>query len=153
MTLRLWRIGRAGYPVWSGEGARRFGGRWNPPGTAAIYAGTSYAIAALEIMVHANIGRMPKPMLYVEAVLPPDAAIEVADESLIADWDAPDPASSQSFGAAWLRERRSLVLLVPSAVTRGLDRNAVVNPLHPDAVRIAVGPEQAAYWDPRLMGP
>jgi hypothetical protein len=33
---------------------------------------------------------------------------------------------------------------------RGLDRNAVVNPEHPDARRIDIGPERPAYWDPRL---
>ena len=45
MPLRLLRLGHAGFPVWSGEGARQFGARWNPPGLPAIYCGTSYAIA------------------------------------------------------------------------------------------------------------
>jgi RES domain-containing protein len=139
-----------GYPVWSGEGARQFGGRWNPPGTAAIYAGTSYAIAALETLVHANIGRMPKPMRFVEARLPADASIEAVDETALPGWDAADQRASRQFGEAWLRQQRSLVLLVPSVVTRALDRNAVVNPEHSDAHRIEVGPEQAAFWDPRL---
>jgi RES domain-containing protein len=148
--LRLWRIGRAGYPIWSGEGARMFGGRCNPVGMAAIYAGTSYAIAALETLVHANIGRLPKPMLYVEAVVPADAAIETVDPAAVPGWDAPDQRASQAFGAQWLRETRALVLLVPSVVTQGLDQNAVVNPLHPNAGRISVGPETGAIWDPRL---
>jgi RES domain-containing protein len=95
---------------------------------------------------------MPKPMLYVEALLPPDASIEAVDRDAVPGWDAPDERASQAFGAAWLREQRSLVLLVPSVVTAGLDRNAVVNPAHPDAGRIAVGPERAAFWDPRLPG-
>lgn len=150
MSLRLWRIGWSGYTVWSGEGARRYGGRWNPPDTAVIYCGTSYAIAALEILAHANIGRMPAPMRYISAHLPDDASIETLDESTLPGWDAPDMAVSQAFGAAWLRACRSLVLLVPSVVTRGLDRNAVVNPLHPQAARIAVSPEKPAYWDARL---
>ena len=36
--MRLWRIGSALYPVWSAEGARLKGGRWNHPGIPAIYA-------------------------------------------------------------------------------------------------------------------
>jgi RES domain-containing protein len=116
----------------------------------AIYAGTSYAIAALETLVHANIGRMPKPMLYVEALPPSDATIEAFEPARAPGWDADDQQASQSFGGVWLREQRSLLLLVPSVVTRGLDLNAVVNPAHPDAQRIQVGPEQPAFWDPRL---
>ena len=44
MPLRLWRIATGLRPVWSGEGARLFGQRWNPAGLAAIYTGTSFAL-------------------------------------------------------------------------------------------------------------
>ncbi|MHB8148190.1 MAG: RES domain-containing protein, partial [Vulcanimicrobiaceae bacterium] len=32
----------------SGEGARLYGGRWNTPGVAALYASSSLALALLE---------------------------------------------------------------------------------------------------------
>jgi RES domain-containing protein len=36
-----------------GEGARKYGGRWNPPGVRAVYLADSRTLAALEIIVHA----------------------------------------------------------------------------------------------------
>ena len=34
---------------WSGEGARRHGGRWNAPGQAALYLGTDHATAIADL--------------------------------------------------------------------------------------------------------
>jgi RES domain-containing protein len=39
--------------AFSGDGARRYGGRWNSKGYRAIYMADSLALATLEIMVHA----------------------------------------------------------------------------------------------------
>jgi RES domain-containing protein len=148
--VRLWRIAGAHHAVWSGEGARLHGGRWNPPGLAAIYAGTSYAIAALEILVHAGTASVPRNLLYVQASLPEGTGAERADVSQIGGWDSPDLSAGQAFGRAWLQSARSLALLVPSVVTRGLDWNAVINPAHPDFARISVSAEAQAVWDERL---
>jgi RES domain-containing protein len=151
--MRLWRIGNALHPVWSGEGARLKGGRWNQPGTPAIYAATSYASAALEILVHGNIGRMPRDFRYMTIDIPDDAPIDHAAPEAVPGWDALPPHASCAFGDAWLRRREGLVLLVPSVVTRGLDWNAVVNPLHDAFERIIVGAERPVQWDPRLLPP
>ena len=138
--------------MWGGDGARLHGGRWNPPGLPAIYAGTSFAIAALEILVHANLGRVPRNAHFVEAAVPDGVPVERLDPDALPGWADADPAAAQGFGGAWLRERRSAVLLVPSAATGGLDLNAVVNPDHPEAGRIAVGEERPVAWDRRLFG-
>jgi RES domain-containing protein len=148
--VRLWRIGSALFPVWSAEGARLKGGRWNHPGTPAVYAATSYASAALEILVHANIGRMPNGFRYVAIDIPDDAPVDVLGLDAVPDWDAIPPHASRSAGDGWLRKRSGLVLLVPSVVTNGLDQNAVINPLHPDFARITVSDEAPVRWDPRL---
>jgi RES domain-containing protein len=151
--LRLWRIVTGPHPVWSGEGARRFGQRWNPPGLPAIYAGTSFAVCLLEVLVHANRKSPPSAARYVEAEIPGDVAREAFDPGTHPGWDDPlDTSVAQAFGAAWLRERRSAILLVPSVVTGGRDGNAVVNLDHFDAARIAVGPELPVTLDKRLFG-
>ena len=153
MPLRLWRIATGSHPVWSGEGARLHGGRWNPPGLPAIYAGTSFAIAALEILVHANLGRVPRNARFVEAAVPDGVPVERPEPgALPPGWAEADPGAARGFGGAWLRERLSAVLLVPSAATGGLDLNAVVNPDHPEAGRIAVAEERPVAWGRRLFG-
>ena len=151
--MKLWRIGSALFPVWSGEGARLKGGRWNRPGTPAIYAATSYASAALEILVHANIGRMPRGFRYVSINVPDDAPVDTLTAADVPGWDALPPSRSRDIGNAWLRGRTGVVLLVPSIVTQGLDQNAVINPLHPDYDRITVADEAVVQWDARLLPP
>jgi len=151
--LRLWRIATGPHPIWSGEGARRFGQRWNPPGLPAIYTGTSFAISLLEILVHANRKTPPSAARYIEAQVPADLPHETFNPAHHPGWNDPhDPTIAQSFGRKWLAERRSALLLVPSAITAGLDTNAIINPDHPDAARITIGPETPLTLDPRLFG-
>jgi RES domain-containing protein len=153
VPLLLWRVTTGAHPIWSGEGARLFGQRWNAPGLAAIYAGTSFAICLLETLVHANRKRPPSAARCVEAVVPDDVSRETFDPARHAGWGDPrDVAVAQAFGTAWLRAGRSALLLVPSVVTAGRDWNAVVNPDHPDAARIAVGADTPVGLDPRLFG-
>lgn len=106
----------------------------------AIYAGTSFAICLLDVLVHANRKTPPSGARCVEAVVPGDVSREVFDAAAHPGWDDPhDVSVAQEFGRAWIAERRSAVLVVPSVVTGGRDANAVVNPEHPNAGRIVVG--------------
>jgi RES domain-containing protein len=144
-----YRISGGLHRVFDGEGARRYGGRWNSPGRAAIYAGSSYAISMLERLVHINDLAPPPGDRWVRLRFP-DGLAEVVEPEGLPGWDAADMTASRRFGDAWLASGRSLVLIVPSAVTRE-DRNAVVNPLHPDFGVIEVTPERPVRWDYRLF--
>jgi len=153
VPLRLWRIATGAHPVWSGEGARLFGQRWNPPGLRAIYAGTSFAVCLVEILVHANRRSPPSAARFVEAVAPDDLSRETFVPAAHPGWDDLDDVSvAQAFGRDWIQTRRSALLIVPSVVTAGRDRNFVVNPEHPDAARISIGPETPVALDRRLFG-
>lgn len=66
-------------------------------------------------------------------------------------WDALDQIASRELGDRWLQESRSVVLLVPSLVTRGRERNVLINPEHSDFRRIAAGEPQDLLWDERLF--
>ena len=153
MPLRLWRIVTGPHPIWSGDGARLFGGRWNPVGQPAIYTGTSFALCLVEILVHANRKTPPSAARFVEVVVPDEVSRETFDPEAHPGWDDPTSAVvAQRFGRAWISERRSAVLLVPSVVTAGRDLNAVVNPDHPDAAKIVAGAEMPVALDRRLFG-
>jgi len=153
MALKLWRIATGPHPIWSGEGARLFGQRWNPPGLPAIYAGTSFAVCLVEILVHSNRKTPPSAARFVEAEVPDAVSRETFDPGATPGWDdLHDMSEAQAFGRRWIEGNRSALLLVPSVVTGGRDVNAVVNPGHPDFKLISVGPETPVVLDARLFG-
>ncbi|WP_225890073.1 RES family NAD+ phosphorylase [Indioceanicola profundi] len=148
--LRVWRISGGGHPVFAGEGARLFGGRWNSPGRSVIYCGSSFAICMLERLVWSGIGRVPKGDLYVTVDIP-DELVEHLDETKLPEWQEKDSEMARQFGDQWLDEARAAALSVPSAVTE-LDRNIIINPRHPDFGRITPSAERPVAWDSRLLG-
>ncbi|MBG6076636.1 RES family NAD+ phosphorylase [Polaromonas sp. CG_9.11] len=149
--MQLYRIADSRHPLWDGTGAALVGGRWNSPGRPVIYASLSYACAMLEILVHANIGRIPTTQACAVAEVPDGVGIERQDAlSLPAGWDGDDLSPARRFGDQWLQEARSAVLVLPSVVAR-LECNALINLLHPDASRLRVAPSQKVIWDQRLF--
>jgi len=58
---------------------------------------------------------------------------------------------SRWFGDQWLEEKRTAVLLVPSAATRGREHNILLNPEHPEFGRITASQPQEVVWDERLF--
>ena len=54
-----YRISRRPYAGLTGEGARLYGGRFNPPGIPAVYTSQSIALAVLEILVHIDKSEVP----------------------------------------------------------------------------------------------
>ena len=149
--MQVFRVADGRHALWDGTGAALVGGRWNTPGRPVIYACLGYACSLLEILVHANIGRVPTTHCYVVADIPDAVPTERHDAaSLPLGWDGDDLSIPRGFGDQWLAQRKTAVLLVPSVVAR-LEWNALVNPLHPAARQILVSPSQAVIWDQRLF--
>ena len=70
--MRFWRIATARWALdRKCEGARIEGGRWNPVGTPALYAGTTPVICALEKFVHLD-GMAHPPLKLVVVEIPDD---------------------------------------------------------------------------------
>lgn len=150
--MRIYRIADQRHPLWDGTGAALVGCRWNSPGRPVIYGSLSYACAMLEILAHANIGRIPMTQQYVVATVPEDIVIERHDHtSLPFGWEADTISAARAFGDLWLTEVRSAVLVVPSVVAK-LEWNALVNPAHPDAARFSLSRTEPVVWDKRLFG-
>jgi RES domain-containing protein len=127
-----------------------FGGRWNHAGIPVIYAGSSFAISALEILVHVNTGSIPQRFNDVCADIPDDIASYAIGTGDIPGWDGSKLTPARLHGSERPRGQRGLVVYVPSAVTNGLDRNVLINPARPDFARIRVSAETEVVWDPRL---
>jgi RES domain-containing protein len=54
-----YRVVRRRFADLSGEGARLYGGRYNPPGVSAIYTSQSIALAVLEVLAHLDRPEVP----------------------------------------------------------------------------------------------
>ncbi len=139
--IQAWRVCRAPFADLLGEGARRYGGRWNSPGLPVVYLAEHPALAVLEVRVHLDL---PPDLLPDDYVLMP---VELPDEPPEVATDLPvDP---RSFGDGWLRSGRTAVLQVPSALVPSAS-NLLLNPRHPSASTAKAGPPQPFQFDARL---
>ncbi len=134
-----WRIvpeGRAG-SAFDGEGARRFGGRWNSPGVLVVYASQHKSLAALEQLVHYH-PQLPNRFKAFRFQVPDSLIQTLPARSLPLDWrQSPPPPSVQSLGDAWAKASRSAVLAVPSILIPE-ELNYLLNPAHRDFQRIVI---------------
>jgi RES domain-containing protein len=54
-----YRVARRSYASLGGEGARQYGGRYNPRGIPAVYTSQSIALSVLEVLVHIDKSEVP----------------------------------------------------------------------------------------------
>jgi RES domain-containing protein len=149
--LRAFRIARPKFPLFDGTGAAIGGARWNSKGQRVIYAAESYATALLEILVHSNLGHVPRGFAFIEISIPAEIDIEEITASDLPKWDSPDYVASRSFGSRWYSELRSAVLVVPSLAASGRQRNILINQDHSQFHLLSASAPSAVKWDPRLF--
>lgn len=150
--LTVWRLTTAprAKSAFSGEGARLYGGRWNPKGVPVVYTAQTQALAVLEMMVQDEA--LAARYVMIQAQIPDGVAIERIDaRSLPAGWRSMRHLETlREIGAEWARSRRSAVLAVPSAVIPA-ETNFLLNPLHPDLRRARIEKPVPFRLDPRLF--
>jgi RES domain-containing protein len=148
----VWRIttARRARTAFSGEGARLYGGRWNPKGVPLVYCAESRALAMLEMLVQDEPLRAR--YVVIPATLPDGMAIERVDASrLPSDWRTVRRVEHlRTIGAAWAASKRTMVLAVPSAVLPD-ETNYLLNPLHPEFKRLRTGRPGTLLTDARLL--
>jgi RES domain-containing protein len=153
MTVRAWRIVKAKHAAhaFSGEGAKRSGGRWNSPGVAVIYASGSVPLAMLEMLIHLQSQELLKRYVLFEVTFDESLVTTVDRRTLPKTWGkSPPSAVVQRVGDVWVAGGESAVLRVPSVVVPH-EWNYLLNPGHPDFRRITIGPKQPVWFDPRLI--
>jgi RES domain-containing protein len=154
--IRAWRIATdtPGYTAddLSGAGAKLSGGRWNRPGNAVLYCASNISLAVLETFIHLKAGGLPLNRYLVELSIPDALWADAFDLSAPpVGWDAiPTGKVSLDAGDAWLKSAGSALMIVPSVIV-GEESNVLINPLHPDARRIAARKVRKWTYDPRLL--
>jgi RES domain-containing protein len=146
------RLSRAPFDALDGEGARPYGGRWNSPGVAVVYAAASRALAALEYLANVDVADVPDDLVLLTIEVPDDALGERVDPaSLPAGWArVPPAAASRGLGDAWAAARRSLVLQVPAVLVPEED-NVLLNPAHAGMADVRVASRRPFAFDERLL--
>ncbi len=149
--MRIWRIARQPYcKDRAGTGPKLYGGRWNPPGTPAIYAAGSIALAALETLV--RIQAPPADLVLVAIDIPDDSGLsEPGAAELPEDWASPLLSDRcQAWGKKWCDAASALTLAVPSVIVPE-ERNYVLNASHPRMKDVRLKPMRRFVFDLRLL--
>lgn len=143
ITLEKWagRLNASGRPA-----------RWNTGGHFMIYTAGSRALACLENMVHRR-GIGSDDLFRITLIdIPDDLKIKkVSKRKMPANWrEYLHYASCQAIGDAWLKDKGSAVLQVPSAIITE-EYNYLINPQHTDSYRIKVHAIEKFTFDERLL--
>ena len=149
--LTVWRVVTERYAstAFSGEGARLYGGRWNPKGVAMVYTAQTQSLALLEMLVQDSPLRARYVM--IPARFPQRLVERIDPARLPADWrEISARGELQQIGNTWSQMRTSAVLAVPSAVVPA-ETNYLLNPDHPDFVDVEIGAREEWLTDPRLL--
>jgi RES domain-containing protein len=150
--MRVWRIARQGYAPLDGEGARRFGGRWNSRGLPAVYTAGHLSLAVLEVLVHTDPDLIPLDLAIFEIEMADALSIQrIHAADLPEGWAAtPDHRACRELGDAWLAQATHPVLEVPSAVVPE-EANYLINPTHADSAIVKVVRTRPFVFDARLI--
>lgn len=149
--LIAFRIGDRRYPLFDGMGAALYGARWNSQGVHVIYAALSYAGALLEKLAQSGrVGCIPTTHQSIKIQIPSSVDVEEVTPDEVPNWNAPTLIASKAYGDAWLQEKRTVVLIVPS-ILAAEEKNVLFNPAHPDFPLITASEPEDVVWDPRLF--
>jgi RES domain-containing protein len=133
-----------------GEGARKMGGRWNPPGIPVAYLTESRALAALEILVHTGRAAVNLRWAVIAAEVPAKMIEAVLPENLPVGWDdVVSPSAARKFGADWVRRGDRAGILLPSVIVPE-ERVLMLNVRHPDFRKLVFSAPKPFLFDQRL---
>jgi RES domain-containing protein len=147
----VWRLARAAFPALDGEGARLYGGRWNSPGNPVVYASASRALSVLERLVGTEPDDVPSDLTLFELELPDTLEIgTLSAAELDPAWRRPRSELCRRIGDEWIADQATPVLAVPSVIIPE-ESNYLVNPAHPESIRVQVRGRTPFAFDPRLL--
>lgn len=132
------------------EGARLFGGRWNPKGYPLLYTTSSPALALVESLVHqprVKYEKLPKLVLFTLEI-PGEVTVFPADKLPIY-WSDENYERTQWILRDWLIMPTTLAAAVPSVVVP-MSCNYLIHPAHPAFDTIRIVRQEPFPIEPRL---
>ncbi len=136
--------------IWSGIGAREFGGRWNSKGVAVAYASENRSLAAMEQLVHLVPPRVLRGYVISSIEFEDSQVQRLNIKNLPVGWDrAVPPAALRNLGDDWVARGDSVALAVPSAIIRG-EWNYLFNPAHVEFDALVKSAPVQFIFDKRL---
>ena len=146
----LYRLATAKYADdLSGEGARLYGGRFNPVGIPAVYTSGNVSLCILEILVRASRHTAPDSYTLISIEIPDTDIREIKQDKLKKDWQN-DLDYTQGIGEYFLKENKEICLKVPSAVI-SIEHNYVLNPAQAGFKKVKIIATQLLQLDKRLF--
>ena len=150
----VYRVLRKSYArtPFDGEGSYRFGGRWSSPGVRLAYASEHQSLAMLEYFDHLDQEDPPPDLVLAIAEVPDDLMGERVDvQRLPQGWrDPAAPPALTRFGDEFAERAEHCLLLVPSVLAPS-EYNYLINPVHPDFMRIVVRDTEPLQYDSRML--
>lgn len=157
MRVTIWRIVKEKYAstALDGQGARRFGGRFNSPGTAVVYASSALSLAILEMLVHMDRLQHVDGFVSIPITFDSRLAMTMAVDELPSNWyTSAGMMSAQRLGDAWVRSGASAILRIPSVLLPNRafesEHNFIINPAHIRFAEIEIGESGPLSLDSRL---
>lgn len=134
MIITAYRISKAAFAasIWTGIGARDYGGRWNSKGLAVVYTAENRSLAAMEQLVQLIKPRVLKGYVIASVAFDDVQVLRLGPAALPAGWDDPvAPPQLKRYGDEWVATGSHVVLAVPSVIIPG-EWNYLLNPAHPE---------------------
>jgi len=133
--------------AFDGEGARRFGGRWNHEGTSMVYASERLSLAALETFVHIEQTPLHFELVYFEISYPDTLPIELLTNAQLTKFLK--NSTTQNIGSQWINHAATSVMIVPSVIIPS-EYNVLLNPQHTDYKKIKISKPRLFSFDNRM---
>jgi RES domain-containing protein len=153
VSVTAWRITKRKHAkvAFSGVGARKYGGRWNSPGTTLVYVSETQSLAVLEILVHLEAPELLQRYVLIPAEIEERFIQDLDHAQLPRNWRG-EPALAQlrSIGDQWVQSQTSAALRVPSVLVPA-ESNFLLNPAHVDFQRFVIGEPVEFSFDERFI--
>ncbi len=135
----------------SGQGAYMYGGRWNKPGTYALYTSEARSLALLELLVHFNSqAALKHRYLFICLSIPENQVKTIGPSVLDGSSNLLNNERLWQITDNHFFEDKCLAIRVPSVIIPD-EYNVIINPLHPDMSKLKVIKKQPITIDQRLF--